>query len=210
MGVWWAAGGGCSLGGVGAESIADGGIALAGKPKQTKDLVHAAPSNVAAILGVAYSNMWTWRKIPSFPKLNGDKQLCVRDVVEWWLANKADKAKQTALHGDLAQRLGLVAAGETGSSGEAVPATSERGMKEQMEMLELRTRLAKFEREFGDLVRVRHVAPVLQAMGKSIRDILESMHRATGYPIGDGVERAIESAIEELSQLAGSANDNAG
>jgi len=182
---------------------------MARQSRRKDQLIHAKASRIALILGVVVSTMHQLKKIPTFPQPNGDAEYCIRDCVEWWLINKSDKARKTAMHAALADRLGFMSPDSPkASTGHSV--ASDRGLDDQMKLLDLRTKVAKFEREYGDCVRVKHVAPVLEAMSKSIREILESVNRTTGVPMGDGVERAISAAIDKLNQMVGSQDDNAG
>jgi len=185
-------------------------------PKSSKrtsaELVHAAKKQIAGILGIADSSVRTWSVIPTFPKDNEEGQLCIRDVCYWYLWNRADKKLQREILEKLATKLGLrvVEPGqvpdEVADPLEARPAVM---FKTPMDRLDYQMRLAKFERELRDVVRIRDIEPVLTSFVQKIRIMLESIARTTGHPLGAGIDMIIKDVVDELQKVnSGASRDH--
>jgi hypothetical protein len=159
---------------------------------------------MAGILGVASSSLKSWRVIPTFPERNKSGQMCIRDVCYWYLANRADKKLQRDMCEAIARKLGLrvVEPGQVVESAadpiEARPAVS---FKTPMERLEYQTKLAKFERESGDVVKVRHVHAILSSCFAKIRSMLETIARTTGHPVDAGLNKVIAEIFNEIQAM---------
>jgi hypothetical protein len=82
--------------------------------------------------------------------------------------------------------------------------------KTPMERLEYQTKLAKFEREQGDVVRIRHIEPVLTSFIRKIRNLLESVAKTTGHPVGVGLEKIIGEVVTELNSMNSGASRDSG
>ncbi len=181
--------------------------------RTSAELVHTTKVQMAGILGIAYSSLRNWAGIPTFPKDDANGQMCIRDVCYWYLANRADKKLQREMCEALARKLGLRVV-EPGESTEEVADPMEARpavlFKTPMDRLDYQARLAKFERELSDVVRIRHIQPVLASFVAKIRNMLESITKTTGYPVGAGVEKIISEVFDEIDGMSSGASLDSG
>jgi hypothetical protein len=189
-------------------------VSMPSASKRTSaELVHTNQDQMAGILGVASSSLKSWRVIATFPKRNESGQMCIRDVCYWYLANRASKDLQRQMCEALAAKLGLRVV-ESGKVAEDVADPMEARpsvlFKTPMERLEYQTKLAKFERELGDVVRIRHIEPVLTSFIRKIRNLLESVAKTTGHPVGAGLEKIIGEVVAELHSISDGASRDSG
>ena len=181
--------------------------------RTSAELVHTTKVQMAGILGIAYSSLRNWAGIPTFPKDDANGQMCIRDVCYWYLANRADKKLQREMCEALARKLGLRVV-EPGESADEVTDPMEARpavlFKTPMDRLDYQARLAKFERELSDVVRIRHIEPILTSFVKKIRNLLESVARTTGHPVGAGVEKIIAEVFAEVRSMNSGASSDSG
>jgi hypothetical protein len=187
---------------------------VAGKQAKrlTSELTHLSTSQCAAVLGVSPPTLRSWTSTETFPKKDSRGNFCVRDVVYWYLLNRADKQVQRESFEMLAFRLDVKLPGQESAdppSGAADESLKDPVFKTPMERLEYQTKLAKFEREMGDVVRIHHVENMLGRMFRKVREMLESISRETGRPVGRGMEGIVTDTMEELSSMkSGVSGDN--
>lgn len=169
--------------------------------KASEELTHVTAPKLAAIMGVSISALRAWREIASFPRSNKQNELCVRDCMIWYLSNKAPRPIQEQMYSKMGEVLGV----KTGTAGSADQPTTKAArdsvVDEQLRLLNLKTAQAKYEREFGDLVRIRDVERILRTFMRRVREVLESVQRLTGHPVGPGMEKAIETTMREIQQI---------
>ncbi len=179
---------------------------MAGKQAKrlTSELTHLPASQCAAILGVSAPTLRGWTSVETFPKKDGRGNFCVRDVVYWYLVNRADKQVQRESFEMLAFRLNVKLPGQESAGapdGAADESLKDPVFKTPMERLEYQTKLAKFEREMGDVVRISHVENLIGRMFRKVREMLESISRETGRPVGKGMEGIVSDTMEELASM---------
>ena len=168
--------------------------------KASEELTHVTTPKLAAIMGVSLSAVRAWKDIASFPRMNKQGELCVRDCMIWYLSNKAPRPIQEEMHSKLSSVLG-VKAEPAGGEQPTTKAARDNAVDEQLKLLNLKTAQAKYEREFGDLVRIRDVERILRTFMRRVREVLESVQRLTGHPVGPGMEKAIETTMREIQQI---------
>ncbi len=187
---------------------------MAGKQAKrlTSELTHLPKSQCASILGVSSQTIRSWSSLETFPKPDSHGNLCVRDVVYWYLLNRADKNVQRESFEMLAFRLEVKLPGHESAdaqSGGADESLKDPVFKTPMERLEYQTKLAKFEREMGDVVRISHVENLIGRMFRKVREMLESISRETGRPVGKGMEGIVSDTMDELASMnSGVSGDN--
>jgi hypothetical protein len=125
-------------------------------------------------------------------------------VVFWYLMNRADKQVQRESFDMLAFRLDVKLPGQ--ESAGAAEAAADESLKDPvfktpMERLDYQMKLAKYEREMGDVVRIHHVENLLGRMFRKVREMLESISRETGRPVGRGMEGIVTDTMEELASM---------
>lgn len=157
-------------------------------------------------MGVSLSAIRAWKEIGSFPRPNKQGEWCVRDCMIWYLSNKAPRPLQEEMHSKLSSVLG-VKVEAAGSGDQSTKASRDSAVEEQLKLLNLKTAQAKYEREFGDLVRIRDVERILRMFMRRVRELLESVQRLTGHPVGPGMEKAIEATMREIQQIRSGGND---
>lgn len=187
---------------------------MAGKQAKrlTSELTHLPKSQCASVLGVSAQTLRSWTGLETFPKPDSRGNICVRDLVYWYLLNRADKKVQRESFEMLAFRLDVKLPGQESAdspSGAADESLKDPVFKTPIERLEYQTKLAKFEREMGDVVRIHHVENMLGRMFRKVREMLESISRETGRPVGRGMEGIVSDTMEELSSMnSGVSGDN--
>lgn len=171
------------------------------KGKASEELTHVTAPKLAAVMGVSISALRAWRDIASFPRPNKQNELCIRDCMIWYLSNKAPRPIQEQMYSKMGEVLGVKT--ETAGSAEQPTgkAAKDNSVDEHLKLLTLKSAQAKYEREYGDLVRIRDVERILRSFMRRVREVLESVQRLTGHPVGPGMEKAIETTMREIQQI---------
>lgn len=169
--------------------------------KASDELTHVTTPKLAALMGVSLSAVRSWKEIASFPRPNKQGEWCVRDCMIWYLSNKAPRPIQEEMHSKLSSVLGVKVEAGTSAEQPTTKAARDNAVDEQFRLLNLKTAQAKYEREFGDLVRIRDVERILRTFMRRVREVLESVQRLTGHPVGPGMEKAIEATMREIQQI---------
>jgi hypothetical protein len=168
------------------------------------------------LIGCAKNSITEWQRAysQSFPAVDEKGEYVVRDVMCWWLSEKAKSDVAVPVLRRLAERFP-----------DDVPKTSRDepvGMPNQpggatgddfdthMNMLKLRKESVKLERELGNLARVQDVMELVKKLAKGLRDAQERFHHRTGEAPSDVFKNAFREFEQELRQLADVGSEDGG
>ena len=165
------------------------------------ELTHCTAQELAAICGVSTSAIYGWKQVATFPPLNKSGKYCIRDCCWWYLVNRAAKSHQFEAFESIARHLGLKSPSTDDSSVEANGQTEKDNFKAMKELMELRKLQAGFERDFGGVVRPRHVSELLMEEFTKLRSELELIEKDTGFPMRASIQRMMDRLAGRLQQM---------
>lgn len=174
--------------------------------RPTEDLAHCNPTKLAAICGVSYSSVRRWQQeSETFPKANKRGELCIRDVMQWYLVNKAPAEVREDSCRRLAEGLDWQIVGQEASKADkpeqpVSKADIDASYREHVNRLELRSKEAAFQAKYGDSIRMKHVKSVLAGFARKVRDWADDVQRKTGHPVSNAIWAAVDAAIAELAE----------
>ena len=168
---------------------------------------------MGAIVGFAVTTIRRWQGDHStFPVANKKGELCIRDVVQWYLVNKAPVEVREDMCRRLAEGLDWQIAGQEASKTDkpeqpVSKADIDASYREQVNRLKLRTEDAAFHSKFGDAIRVKHVKFVLAGFARKVREWAEEIQKRTGHPVTDTITAAVAQAISDLQEYVNGGGD---
>lgn len=165
------------------------------------ELTHCTAQELAAICGVSTSAIYGWKQVATFPPLSKQGKYCIRDCCWWYQNNRAAKEHQLDAVETLTRNLGIKPAVSDDGSAEPIGQTQKDRIKEMKEFVELRRTQAQFEREFGGVVRPRHVSELLMEEFTKLRSELELIEKDTGFPMRASIQRMVDRLASRLQQM---------
>lgn len=162
---------------------------------------------------MSYSSVRRWQQeSETFPKANKRGELCIRDVMQWYLVNKAPAEVREDSCRRLADGLDWQIVGQEASKPDKVQqpvskADADASYREQVNRLKLRTEDAAFHSKFGDAIRVKHVKFVLAGFARKVREWAEEIQKRTGHPVTDTITAAVAQAISDLQEYVNGGGD---
>jgi hypothetical protein len=180
--------------------------AMSPKPRDDSDLKRLSAVELSGVVGIGASSIQKWRASHgSFPAKDNSDQYCIRDVVIWWLCNKAPKAMMESVWEKLSSVLGKKAPEQQEAKQAGMQPVSGGASQEEFErhkrIMELRLKDAKLRVQLGDLVSLEEVKDVMMGFAKQLRERELVLEKKTGEPILGTLEPAFDWLNARLEKM---------
>lgn len=175
------------------------------KRRDDKELKRLSAVELSGVVGIGASTVQKWREsFSSFPPRDKSNLHCIRDVVVWWLCNKAPVEMMEQAWQKLGEMLGKSSPVE-GEKPAGMPVVTGGASQEEFErhkrIMELRLKDAKLRVQLGGLVSLESVRDVMLGFAKQLRDQELKLEQKTGKPVLGTLEPAFDWLDKHLARL---------
>jgi hypothetical protein len=183
------------------------GVVMSPKARNDADLKRMTAVELSGVVGIGATSIQKWRESHgTFPERDKSNRYAIRDVVLWWLCNKAPKALMESTWEKLGQELGKTSEPVVASVAPVgMPSNSGGASQEEFErhkrIMELRLKDAKLRAQLGELISLEAVKDLMLGFAKQLRERELVLEKKTGEPVLGTLEPAFDWLTDRLAKL---------